>query len=400
MAKYYRQNASYKDIMKDSSEEEQEEKHSSGNTRLPFGLCKKYRIPLPDDATPRDAWAALEGKTGLKPDQVYEHLASGKELPQKMPTEDVTTETEKKRMLNDPRCVYNKRFTQQFMENNLEAGNREARDLTVKLFNQDSFGYNANERETAYYTGYNKVCIREKDIGGEENDSVYSKGGVFYHETWHAIDANFGDGSNKDCLSTTYKGSAGMTIQEMLEEECKTIEWDSVKKEIDRDIDLYYSSQGLDRKKIMADAMSAVNEAQAIFNKVFEKTKSYTKASSARSDYLNSQEYIRIMDNYQKVKKTPKAMNRKWGDLSDVYSGVTKDRARLVSMGHSRKYWANRDNRGTEVFAEIASAKATNPESYKLFQKYLPRVVDIFEEIYKKLKNGEIKPKGRTKYAP
>lgn len=57
---------------------------------MPFGLCKKYRIPLSDDATPRDAWAALEGKTGLKPDQVYEHLASGKELPQKMPTEEAS----------------------------------------------------------------------------------------------------------------------------------------------------------------------------------------------------------------------------------------------------------------------------------------------------------------------
>lgn len=57
---------------------------------MPFGLCKKYRIPLTNDATPRDAWAALEGKTGLKPDQVYEHLASGKELPQKMPTEEAT----------------------------------------------------------------------------------------------------------------------------------------------------------------------------------------------------------------------------------------------------------------------------------------------------------------------
>lgn len=86
----YRQNVSYKQIMKEEGGDSQEEKHSSGNTGLPFGLCKKYRIPLPDDATPRDAWAALEGKTGLKPDQVYEHLASGKELPQKMPTEEAS----------------------------------------------------------------------------------------------------------------------------------------------------------------------------------------------------------------------------------------------------------------------------------------------------------------------
>lgn len=87
----YRQNVPYKQIMKEGEgEEPQGGRHSSGNTGLPFGLCKKYRIPLPDDATPRDAWAALEGKTGLKPDQAYEHLASGKELPQKMPTKEAS----------------------------------------------------------------------------------------------------------------------------------------------------------------------------------------------------------------------------------------------------------------------------------------------------------------------
>ena len=99
MAKYYRQNTPYQDITGDEGEEPQEEKRSSGNTRLPFGLCKKYRIPLPDDATPRDAWAALEGKTGLKPDQVYEHLTSGKELPQKIPTEEATLSDSEKRFL-------------------------------------------------------------------------------------------------------------------------------------------------------------------------------------------------------------------------------------------------------------------------------------------------------------
>lgn len=30
------------------------------NNRLPFGLCKKYGIELPKDATPNDAWAALD----------------------------------------------------------------------------------------------------------------------------------------------------------------------------------------------------------------------------------------------------------------------------------------------------------------------------------------------------
>ncbi len=62
------------------------------NNRLPFGLCKKYGIDLPDDATPKDAWDALkengiefvedEEPTVVEPSDViddngYDHTAKG-----------------------------------------------------------------------------------------------------------------------------------------------------------------------------------------------------------------------------------------------------------------------------------------------------------------------------------
>lgn len=54
--------------------EDQEQLRGSGNTGLPFGLCAKYGIHLPRNATPRDAWNALKDKTGLTPEQVYRDL--------------------------------------------------------------------------------------------------------------------------------------------------------------------------------------------------------------------------------------------------------------------------------------------------------------------------------------
>lgn len=42
-----------------------------GNTRLPYGLCKKYRIELPNDATPRQAWDAFKKKTGITAEMAY-----------------------------------------------------------------------------------------------------------------------------------------------------------------------------------------------------------------------------------------------------------------------------------------------------------------------------------------
>lgn len=54
--------------------EDQEQLRGNGNTGLPFGLCAKYGIRLPRNATPRDAWNALKDKTGLTPEQVYRDL--------------------------------------------------------------------------------------------------------------------------------------------------------------------------------------------------------------------------------------------------------------------------------------------------------------------------------------
>ena len=49
-----------------------------GNTRLPFGLCKRFGIEIQPDWKPRDAWEALAGK-GITPDGAYVKLKEGKD---------------------------------------------------------------------------------------------------------------------------------------------------------------------------------------------------------------------------------------------------------------------------------------------------------------------------------
>ena len=51
----YRQNTPFEEIGGE------EQSSNSGNTGLPFGLCKKYNIPIGKNWTPRDAWNALAG---------------------------------------------------------------------------------------------------------------------------------------------------------------------------------------------------------------------------------------------------------------------------------------------------------------------------------------------------
>lgn len=63
------------DDPEDEDEDPEEEKKGFGgrNTRLPFGLCKRFGIDLPDGATPRDAWDALAGK-GVSARGAYSYL--------------------------------------------------------------------------------------------------------------------------------------------------------------------------------------------------------------------------------------------------------------------------------------------------------------------------------------
>jgi hypothetical protein len=59
-----------------------------GNTRLPFGLCKRFGIDIDPSWTPKDAWAALAGK-GITPEKAFEALKKGED-PGKVGTEGET----------------------------------------------------------------------------------------------------------------------------------------------------------------------------------------------------------------------------------------------------------------------------------------------------------------------
>ena len=64
------------DAPEDRSEERSERSNERGGqgTHLPYGLCKKYGINLPETATPRQAWSALK-KMGVTPEETYKSLS-------------------------------------------------------------------------------------------------------------------------------------------------------------------------------------------------------------------------------------------------------------------------------------------------------------------------------------
>lgn len=401
----FRQNANYNDILNQGAEEGQTETESTngggnhGNRySLPYGLCASEGINT-DGMTPREAWDAWTSKTGrTKEDAEREHWGGKDNSAQ---TDESIDKNQDKRynesvqkMLNDPRIVESKSFNKQKLKTNLESGTPEVRNLTVELFNGDSFGYRDNERNTAYYGGFNKVCLKNKDLSDEEH---YAKGEVFYHETWHAIDFNYGEKSKGrydfKTLSNNYVLNNGITFSDTLMQEADSeINWSEVKKQIQIERDEYYKEQGID-----------VQFTQQQYEELTLRLKSFSvlpvdERIKKRKELLDLDETKQIIEKFSEISKIPSKIRIKYSNLSDVFSGCTNGRETLVGMGHSSSDWRVPGARGREAFAECASTKATNPESYQVLKKYLPKTVSAFEEIFKKLKTGEIKSSERPKY--
>ena len=103
----------------------------------------------------------------------------------------------------------------------------------------------------------------------------------------------------------------------------------------------------------------------------------------------------RVGTRYEKDKEKlgQRAAIRKWSDMTDIINGLTHQ---IICGYHSNGYWDKAGNsRAREAFAEIASSKAANQESYDIIKSYLPKTVVAFEELYEKIKRGEI-PRRQT----
>ena len=77
----YRERRDRRMLQRRIDAEEEERKGGHGNTRIPFGLCKREGISVQNGWTPRDAWSALAGK-GYDVGSVYRELRqTGKVAP-------------------------------------------------------------------------------------------------------------------------------------------------------------------------------------------------------------------------------------------------------------------------------------------------------------------------------
>lgn len=294
-----------------------------------------------------------------------------------------------------------------------------------------------------YWTGEYKasylVSVGQGVFWGNE---YYSKGGVFFHESGHALDATYVsyDNGARDEWSYSYVSKKhGKTMKDMVYEEIRQHKdkYEELKAKIKAEQDELAKSffgekeqQEYESLKAQTKEMYKAYENDAHFNELTDRfNQMVEKSSDLREKYFaspNNQEsrnaYVEIR---QKILETSREINDyrkeffeknypeysknaqredelldlkinakdkakaqicvKYGDLSDMFEG--SGLGDLCGMGHSQSgYWTDR-HRGNECFAEITSAKATNPASLELMKQYIPKTLEIYDEIMDQIKN-------------
>lgn len=109
-----------------------------------------------------------------------------------------------------------------------------------------------------------------------------------------------------------------------------------------------------------------VHEYWSYFNGIKKKI----KTSDENKIYEEMKKEFSVYSNYQKV------------IISDLFSGITKNKVNFGAY-HKPEYWDNKDKLAAEAFAHFTGALITNPEGANLIKKYLPKSLEIYNEIIK-----------------
>ena len=273
-------------------------------------------------------------------------------------------------------------------------------------------------------------ALRKIQLGNEaiNNDNNYSKGGAFFHESGHALDYTH-DGKHQTWSSNYKSDKYGKTLQEMVKEEIGNVDYSQIVKdyaevktsflnnpeyiklrdrynELDKQLDeidnniannpevkrLDQLKTNLREKKIDAFKKGNYEEMKKYdveLNKAYDDYKvAYKNAFPSNWTELNEEKDRCRIQKYNMQMEAYGKANRMYGDLSDMCQASLDKR---FGMGHGASYFKGREgdvNRGTEAFAEIMSAKATNKEALDVLQKYIPKTLEIFDEIIGKIKGA------------
>lgn len=341
----YRQNASYDFISKKpwdpaTAEVIDDEGGTTNKNALPFGLCKKFGISLPDGARPRDAWEALK-QHGVYPpwtpegeDQYTEDgLKEGAEEPK----------GEEAKEAEEPNIDRLKKVLGEKHSKNIADLLKQKPEHT-KIYNfyaEKLKISDENDGRGSYSSFWGGISFNITNDSAPVSDLKGYPYQTYFHETAHNIDnvsansgvfgwttSKFHSEKYKKTISYTVNGSVkeqtiGYTLSTMIQEEARA----------------YIEARKKERK---------VRRAAEVYDEIETEIRQYQYADS--------------------------------GAVSDMFAGVTKHGI-LGSGHHSKSYFDDKANYGMEFFAEVFAAEIVSPKGVEATKKYFPKSYEIYQEI-------------------
>lgn len=365
-----------------------EQRKGNAHLRLPFGLCKKYGISLPPDATPRDAWNALKG-IGIQPGEEYDKFFDDKNKDSKDNSQGETPNVPTDRIDKifsdtEHRFSYDGTFTKEYARAQYDAGNEYYRSVVADALETVGITYRSGARDECYSYMGRVILTVDEDYGKEK--SSYEKGEVFYHETFHAIDGGYATRWGS-MLSHTYTNEEGKTLYDVFKSEKRKFgaagiaEVKAARKNDINEllIDMKFTTrEKID--KITADYNAQKERLNSTWN--WEERKKITESE----EFENARKAYNQLDAMQRALEG--RMNKKYGFISDIMSQWNES----IGMGHKTSYWKqDKYNSSSEFFAEVGACGATNNAALEVVRKYFPKSVEFAEKLIDDIKTGKIK---------
>lgn len=320
--------------------------------------------------------------------------------------------------INKTQTHNSKEFNQKLI-GQYDLGFDEGKQLINNVAKNGSLSYSEGKQDVCFLVG-GSVQLSPTGIGSTRKSKYYSDGGVFYHETYHAIDGNYTQPytpknrwdfrgsasetiitSNGKTLCDTLKGRQKPPMSERLQqakEDLAKFEQDyynknypelaNNKKELD-DI-----RKEAENTKEYQDILKKKNEWEALsYDQKVQSGIGWGTYRNQLSDIVNDYKKDEQQQLRGKIVSAQlsfeKEKCRVWGDVSDMF--CMQGYGFVFGMGHSSSYAKDTNRRGHEFFAECGSAENTNPESLKLIKKYFPEGYKAYRDIIDGIKSGKYK---------
>lgn len=383
--------------VKNNEGEEVEEGKTHGNTGLPFGLCAKYGIVLPRNATPREAWNALKHR-GIYPP--WTEKGKGQYTSDKNDKTKEYVDEKRKQVYDRLRAVMDNKVPTKYreaVEKQLEMMDENELDIFDKTLSGANFQF-TQRVGGAYFSPWGKsVVVSNHPSALDKELGLDAEMTTFFHEYGHYLEYQV-FGRNGIRSKPEVRGAINEDLSELCNKICNdkglgVFNKERIKREQGRAIYQWLMDEsGVSETNRLIDVKRDEFMREQPLRYKYEDESEYIKADAEYRRYVDSGErqadyerWLNAIGEGHRKALPYKIQNQRFGFLSDTLSPWTNGRINGRSQGlwgHTVAY-DKETLAGAETWAEYCSFRGTkDKKGLDMFEKYMPRTKKVFDNLY------------------